>query len=119
MIRILNLLLLVGAVGLSIGLYDVKYRAQRAERQADKLERQIASEKEAIKVLRAEWAHLNEPDRLQALAKRYTDLRPVSPGQIGKFEDIPMPHRADDFYAPQGQSLGGVAGLQAGGSMIR
>ena len=119
MIRILNLLLLVGAIALSIGLYDVKYRAQRAEKQADKLENQIAREKEAIKVLRAEWAHLNEPDRLQALAKRYTDLRPVSPGQIGKFEDVPMLHRADEFYAPQGQSLGGVAGLQSGGSMIR
>lgn len=119
MIRILNLLLVVGVIALSIGLYDVKYRAQRAERQADKLERQIAREKEAIKVLRAEWAHLNEPERLQALAKRYTGLRPVSPGQIGKFEDVPMPRRTDDFYVPQGQALGGVAGIDAGGSVIR
>ncbi|NIJ40994.1 cell division protein FtsL [Parvibaculum indicum] len=119
MIRILNLLLLVGVVALSIGLYDVKYRAQQAEREADRLDRQIAREQEAIKVLRAEWAHLNEPDRLQALAKRYTGLRPVSPGQIGRFEDVPMPRRTDEFYVPRGQSLGGVAGIQAGGSMIR
>jgi cell division protein FtsL len=111
MIRFLNVFLVMAVIALSILLYDIKYRAQAADRAADKMERQIAEEEDGIRVLRAEWSYLNQPERLQALATRYTELRPLAPAQIGAFSDVPVPHKADDFYAPGAKSLGGYAGV--------
>ena len=110
MIRVINLLLVAAVIGLSVGLYDIKYRAEGADRQASRLAAQIAVEQEAIRVLRAEWSYLNQPERLQELAARYTALKPLTARQIGEFEDVPMPHMADDYYVPSGrQPLGGYA----------
>lgn len=111
MMRTINFLLILAVIGLSVGLYDIKYKAEGAVRHARQLEQRIANEQEAIRVLRAEWSYLNQPERLQELASRYTGLQPLTAGQIGNFEDVPMPHMADDFYAPSGrQPLGGYAG---------
>ena len=110
MIRFLNFILVLSVIAGSIVLYDIKYRAEAADRLAKKLERQIADEQDGIRVLRAEWSYLNQPERLQTLATRYTELKPLSPSQIGSFSDVPMPHKADDFYAPS-KPLGGYAGV--------
>lgn len=116
MIRFINLLLVMAVIGLSVGLYDIKYRAESADRHARQLEQRIAKEQEAIRVLRAEWSYLNQPERLQELASRYTELKPLTAAQIGSFEDVPMPHMADDFYVPSGrQPLGGYAGVSTQG----
>ena len=117
MIRVINLLLVAAVIGLSVGLYDIKYRAEGADRQAGRLAAQIAAEQEGIRVLRAEWSYLNQPERLQELAARYMELRPLTASQIVEFEDLPMPHMADDFYVPSGrQPLGGYAGSVAEGA---
>ncbi|MDO8839868.1 MAG: hypothetical protein Q7V31_13155 [Parvibaculum sp.] len=116
MIRLINLLLVVAVIGLSVGLYDIKYRAEGADRAAGRLEAQIGAEREAIRVLRAEWSYLNQPERLQELAARYTALQPLTASQIVEFEDVPMPHMADDYYVPSGrQPLGGYAGTVSEG----
>lgn len=112
MIRMLNIVLVVAVVALSIGLYDIKYRAEAAEKRARQAERDIASEQEGIRVLRAEWSYLNQPERVQELAQRYTKLEALKASQIGSFSDVPMPHKADDFYTPTGRKpLGGYAGV--------
>lgn len=112
MIRVINLLLVMAVVGLSVGLYDIKYRAEGADRHARQLEQRIAKEQDAIRVLRAEWSYLNQPERLQELAARYSALKPLTAAQIGTFEDVPMPHMADEFYVPSNrQPLGGYAGV--------
>lgn len=117
MMRVINFLLIVAVIGLSVGLYDIKYKAEEAVRHARQLEQRITNEQEAIRVLRAEWSYLNQPERLQELASRYTALQPLNAGQIGSFEDVPMPHMADDFYVPSGrQPLGGYAGGIAPGA---
>jgi cell division protein FtsL len=113
MIRALNIVLILAVVGLSVGLYDIKYRAEIAERRAQTIEHQIASEQESIRVLRAEWSYLNQPERLQELARRYTKLEPLQASQIGTFADVPMPYKADEFYSPTSRNaLGGYAGVQ-------
>jgi len=110
MIRFLNVILVLAVIAGSIVLYDIKYRAEAADRHVKKIERQIATEEDGIRVLRAEWSYLNQPERLQALAARYTELVPLAPIQIGLFTDVPMPHKADDFYVPT-KPLGGYAGV--------
>ena len=76
--RTSTLSILLSAIAIGIGLFMVKYRVQDLESQLDDLNRQIARDREAIQVLRAEWSHLNEPRRLKVLASRYLSMAPVS-----------------------------------------
>ena len=58
------LLLCVGVM-----TYVIKGRVIRLESHIAGLDRQIAQYEENIHVLNAEWAYLNRPDRIQALAQ--------------------------------------------------
>ena len=48
--------------------YSVKHESEQRLAEIRKLERLIALEHETIDLLRADWAHLSHPQRLQALA---------------------------------------------------
>ena len=74
------LVLLTVAVG--VGLFLAKYRVQGLEDQLQALNQDIARDRERIQVLRAEWSHFNEPDRLRALAGRHLDMLPVQSEQF-------------------------------------
>jgi|ERR1700745_3601245 cell division protein FtsL len=80
-------LLLVAIAG--FGLFELKYRVQAQEQELARLDRQIQNDRNEIQVLRAEWAHLNDPHRLADLARRYLDLAPVAGIQIVRFEALP------------------------------
>ena len=47
--------------------YKENYRTQASLRRVSDLQHQIATERETISVLKAEWAYLNRPDRLSDL----------------------------------------------------
>ena len=51
--------------------------------------RSIAKEAEAIRVLKAEWSYLNQPERLQALARRHLTLGPTAAAQIVVLANLP------------------------------
>jgi len=63
-------------------VFHIKYCVKELMRDAVELNRQIASDKEAIHILNAEWAYLNQPARLKALANHYLDLTYVVAEQI-------------------------------------
>jgi len=71
------------------GLFELKYRVQAQERELSRLVHQIQDDRDHIQVLRAEWAHLNDPHRLADLARRYLDLAPVAGLQIVRFDALP------------------------------
>ena len=57
-------------------VYDIKFEATiQAERLA-KLRGEIRRERDAIAALRAEWARLDMPGRIQGLAQRHLPLKP-------------------------------------------
>jgi hypothetical protein len=83
-------LLWLGLVALAgFGLFQLKYRVQGQEQELAHLFRQIQNDRDQIQVLRAEWAHLNDPHRLADLARRYLDLAPVAGVQIVRFDALP------------------------------
>jgi len=82
-------LALVLAAVMSLGLFMVSYQVQDLEDQLDALNRGIARDNRAVHVLQAEWAHLNDPQRLRLLSERYLGLEPIATKQLGKVEDIP------------------------------
>ncbi len=90
MIRLGPMLWLALIALASIGTFQLKYRVQAQEQQLTALDRQIQRDRDAIQVLHAEWAHLNDPNRLSDLARRHLDLAPVAGVQIVRFDALPQ-----------------------------
>ena len=88
----MNLRILINMVCiavLAIGLYLVKYSVQDVQRNVVTLKSQLATEKESLHLLNAEWAYLNRPDRLRQLADRHLDLVPLDSRQIEQVSALP------------------------------
>jgi len=89
-VRLLNLGVIAALVLAAAYVYDIKYQSTlRAERVA-KLRHEIQRERDAIASLRAEWARLGSPQRIQALAQRHLELKPLQTQQIDSFDSLPM-----------------------------
>ncbi len=72
------------------GMFQIKFEVQALEAELTALNGDIRAREEAIRVLRAEWSYLNEPNRLAALAARYLELTPVAANQLVRFSDVPQ-----------------------------
>ncbi|MDE1147354.1 MAG: hypothetical protein PW843_12165 [Azospirillaceae bacterium] len=70
-------------------LYHTSYRVQEEQEHLTSLNRQIAQEQQSIQVLRAEWAYLNDPSRLERLTGEHTNLRPTKAEQMVALAAIP------------------------------
>lgn len=92
MIRLPTLVVMALIAAASALVFRTSYEVQALEDQLDALNRSIVMEQESIRVLRAEWAYLNQPSRLREMAEQYSVLAPVKPGQIiSSLDEIPMP----------------------------
>ena len=70
-------------LGISVfGLFQIKFKVQNLNRELVELKLQLEQEKSSIHVLKAEWAYLNQPERLDRLAKKFLDLVELKPEQI-------------------------------------
>ena len=82
--------------------YRMSYAMQDRVDVAERLQRAIDREREAIAVLRAEWAYLNAPERLEGLARRHAAelaLAPMTPGHFAPLDHIDPP-APDDGMEP-------------------
>jgi len=82
MIRRSTFFSVIVATALGLALFLVKYQVQDLEDQLTKIDREIVAERQTIHVLRAEWSHLNEPNRLRNLAVRHLGLVPLDSQQF-------------------------------------
>jgi cell division protein FtsL len=100
MIRI-GPLLWLGLIALaSIGTFQLKYRVQAQEQELTRVDRQIQHDRDEVQLLRAEWAHLNDPNRLSDLARRHLDLAPVAGVQVVRFDILPARPAPSDGAEP-------------------
>jgi len=88
MIRLVVVTTLLFSI-LSAGLVAVKSRVQDMETRLATLQSNIKDDRTAIRVLKAEWSHLNDPARLKRLAQTYLHLSPVTSGQIASISALP------------------------------
>ena len=89
MVRILNILAIVALIGSAIYAYTIKYETIFHAETIVKLKHQIKAKQDHIGMLRAEWAHLTRPERIQALADKFLDLQPLALNQIVKADALP------------------------------
>ncbi|MFN7307691.1 MAG: hypothetical protein ACK5TQ_14105 [Acetobacteraceae bacterium] len=82
MIRPLTLVSLIVAAGAGLHLYQVKHSVSMLDRELHEVNRQTKVVRERTQILRAEWALLNEPDRLRQVAQRHLALEPMAPAQF-------------------------------------
>ena len=88
MIRRSTLLTSLLAISTGFALFVVKYQVQDLEGTLIKINRSISENRQAVHVLKAEWSHLNEPNRLRYLSARYLDLGPLENAQFTRPSDL-------------------------------
>lgn len=85
-----RLTLLLSCLILTVGfaLFQLKYQVLSLEQTHRRAQKSCEETLEALNVLKAEWAHLNDPQRLQLLSARYLDMHPIERKQIMGLKDI-------------------------------
>ncbi len=87
--RLLNFLVLALLVLAAAYVYEIKFESTlRAERVA-KMRGDVQRERDAIAALRAEWTTLENPARIQGLARRHLHLRPADATQYDALDRLP------------------------------
>ena len=95
---------LIGASVAGAALYGIAYEVERMESEFAALELEIAEQRSAIHGLKAEWAYLARPARIEELSQRYLPgMHGLSAGQIGAIDSIPFEPLPDvlDVLAPE------------------
>jgi|SRR5688572_24613626 hypothetical protein len=87
--RILHLFVIVALVVAAAYVYDIKFEATIQTERLAKLRGEIRRERDAIAALRAEWARLDSPGRIQELAQRHLPLKQLDQYQIDNLLNLP------------------------------
>jgi hypothetical protein len=88
--RPLNILVIAALIIAASAVYKIKFDSTLQVERVDKLRGELRHERNAIAALRAEWARLDTPSRIQELADRFLpQLQPEKATQFGNFNDLP------------------------------
>jgi cell division protein FtsL len=88
MIRLTTILWLAVVACTGVGMFKVKYQVQELEEALARVKKEIVADQDAIHVLNAEWAFLNQPTRLADLAQKFLQLQPIATAQLAQMSRI-------------------------------
>ena len=78
----------IAAVATAVGLFGVKYRVQDLEEKIDRTNQKIIESQQATHILKVEWAHLNEAERIEKLAQKYLKLEQAGIKQVVRLDTL-------------------------------
>lgn len=105
-LRVLNFAVIGVLVLAAAWVYRIKFDATvQAERLA-KLRSEVRRERDEIAALRAEWGELDNPARIEALAKRFLHLKTIAPTQFDTLDHLP--DRSAQNVAASTDPIGGM-----------
>ncbi len=87
--RLLNIMVIGALILAASFVYKIKFDSTLQAERVAKLASELRRERSAIAILRAEWAKLDTPLRIQGLASRHLALRPIVPTQFDSLERLP------------------------------
>ena len=88
-LRALNLVVIGALVLAAAYVYRIKYDATLQAERLAKLRAEVLQERDRIAALRAEWEQLDDPQRIESLAKRFLQLQPIAPTQFDTLDRLP------------------------------
>jgi hypothetical protein len=97
-VRLLNLVVIAALILAASYVYQIKFDSAVQAEHLAKLRGQVRRERDAIATLRAEWGQLDNPARIELLAKRHLPLKPIVPTQFDTFDRLP--ERPPNFIQP-------------------
>ena len=96
--RFVHLLVICALVFAAGYVYRIKMVSTVRTERVMQLRDDVREQREAIAALQAEWAKLEAPGRLQGLAGRHTELKPID---ITQFDDLKtLPERPPRIVSP-------------------
>ena len=87
--RLLNIMVIGALILAASFVYKIKFDSTLQAERVAKLSGELRRERDAIASLRAEWARLDTPGRIQGLASRHLALRPIQPTQFDSLDQLP------------------------------
>jgi hypothetical protein len=87
--RIIHLLVIGVLVFAAAYVYRIKMESTSRTERVLRLHAEIREQRDAIAVLRSEWAKLDAPLRLQGLAERHLPLKPLNAAQYDSLKNLP------------------------------
>jgi hypothetical protein len=87
--RIIHLLVIGVLVFAAAYVYRIKMDSTVRTERVLKLHAEIREQRDAIAVLRSEWARLDSPQRLQGLVERHLALKPLNANQYDQLKNLP------------------------------
>ena len=96
--RLIHLLVIGALVFAAAYVYRIKMDSTVRTERVLKLHAEIREQRDAIAVLRAEWAKLDSPQRLQGLTERHLALKPLNANQYDSLKSLP--ERPPSFARP-------------------
>jgi hypothetical protein len=96
--RVIHLLVIAALVFAAAYVYRIKMDSTSRTERVLRLHAEIREQRDAIAVLRAEWAKLDAPLRLQGLADRHLALKPIIATQYDSLKNLP--ERPPSFVKP-------------------
>jgi hypothetical protein len=87
--RIIHLLVIGVLVFAAAYVYRIKMESTSRTERVLRLHAEIREQRDAIAVLRSEWAKLDAPLRLQGLAERHLAMKPLVATQYDSLKNLP------------------------------
>jgi hypothetical protein len=106
MLRILNVLAIVVLVGSAVYAYSIKYATLYQSERMVKLKHELQNEKDSLAVLRAEWAHVANPVRIETLADQHLGGQVMQLSQIATLATLPDKAARGDEIGAKMHDLG-------------
>jgi len=86
--RLLNFCLVILLVLATAYVYEIKFEATLRATKVAEMRSEVRRERDAIAALRAEWARLENPGRLEILARRHLTIRPAELSQFDSLDHL-------------------------------
>jgi hypothetical protein len=97
-VRIVHLFVICALIFAASYVYRIKMESTVRTERVLKLRADIREQRDAIAALKAEWAKLESPKRLQELASRHLSLRSIEATQYDSLKNLPP--RPPSFVKP-------------------
>jgi cell division protein FtsL len=107
--RVLNIVVIGALVLAAAYVYRIKFDSTVQAEHLAKLRGEVRKESDRIAALRAEWGELDNPARIEELAKRFLQLKPIAPTQFDSLDRLPE-RPSDDARAANDDPIAGVIG---------